>query len=1623
MSRAFGRMRCFKISLYSLISAACVAVTSPVTTVSGSETNSRPVGVFFSDNPSETEIRTARLFSEPLVATGRNQPSPLENQHLATALREYQSRAEADDFSALEEFVHANPHSAWTPSLWFELGAEYYNTGWYSKSLDAWRTAWPLLKSESAPAAKALADRAAGELAYMLARLGRTSELAALLDEVKDRVFTGSATEKIDGAKEGLWTMQHRPESAFKCGPYALDSILTAQGPLKAHNILIRNEASSTNGCSLMQVVNLSRELGMNYQMAYRSRGAELIFPAVVNWKVGHYAALLRKEGGLYLLQDPTFGNDTWVSQRALDEEASGYFVVPAGPLPSGWRAVANDEGAKIFGKGATSSKDNTATTPADPCNCDSDSGSYWSMRGVFQWAANLIGGAGGPQTPPGPSSGPDIPYPYTGIRGMTVSSVQLALVSLNLRDNPMGYAPPVGPAINFVATYSQRDAGQPANFSYANLGPKWTFNWIAFIVDNPSSPAADVNFYTDGGGTLPFTGFSSANQTFAPQMKTRALLHRTSPSSYEMLLPDGSKTIFAQPDGVGGTSRRVFMTQILDPAGNSVNISFDGSLRVTALTDAIGQVTTFSYTNAADPWKITKVTDPFGRFASFTYDGGNRLATITDTLGMSSQFTYDSGDFIQAMTTPYGTTSFQKGGTEPQRWLVTTYPDGSQDKVEFLESSAIGITDSDPAATIPSGMVLGNEYLIYRNTFYWDRNAYSQAPYDYTKARLFHWLHYTTGVCSSVLESERAPLENRVWLTYDGQGSAIFLGTNAQPNAVGRVLDDGTTQLRTLHYDALGHITNSVDPAGRTATYIYSTNLVDLLEIHQTTGANNELVDKFLYNTQHLAVASWDAAGEMTTNTYNTRGQLLTTTDPKGETTSFNYDANGYLLAIDGPLAGSSDSISFGYDALGRVRTFTDLDGYTVTNSHDNFDRLTSVQYPDGTSLTLTYDKLDRVAVKDRLGRTTHYTYDALRRLTSVQDPLNRTIGLQYCGCGGLATLIDAMGRPTRWTYDIEGRPVSKQYADGSRVLYNYENTTSRLTSVQDEKGQMKSFGYNVDDDVNLISYLSLQTATPAVSYTYDPNYNRLTSMKDGIGTTTYSYVPAGQPGAMRIAAINGPWVNDTLTYQYDELGRLTNRAINGVAEGYVYDVLGRMTNVVNALGNFGYDFDGATARLLDAFYPNGQSAHYDYFDNLGDRCLKRITHQGPASSIISRFTYAYNPMRQITNWVQEMGGVTDTWTSGYDAADQLLSAHTSLGTATNYVYGYDAAGNRVTEIAAATNSSQCNSLNELTSSSDASLTNGTYEWDAEGRLTAINSGTARSEFSYDGKGRRSRIVEKTNGVVQSERHYVWSANELCEERDASDTVIRRFFSQGFTSSGGNYYYTRDHLGSIRELVDGSGQVQSRYAYDPYGRRNVLLENQPAPFAYAGFFSHTPSGLSLAPRRPYSGNLGRWLARDPLGEGAGVNLYTYAGNNPVNQVDPLGLCWGATAAALWQELSDAISSAGGDARSWYNMHLSIYQSEAESWLEQHKEELTEKTVEGLHDLSEFIKGEPSAPSPLIPVMTAVSKDPAALAAGVTQAATYGQQINEAINLVNSDGATPMPIYNGAQHVSASVAH
>lgn len=83
---------------------------------------------------------------------------------------------------------------------------------------------------------------------------------------------------------------------------------------------------------------------------------------------------------------------------------------------------------------------------------------------------------------------------------GMAQYNVHAMAVSLNLMDSPLGYTPPRGSPIVFTVVYSQREANQPANFAYSNLGRKWTHDWFSYVQDDATSASTPPVVYLRKG-------------------------------------------------------------------------------------------------------------------------------------------------------------------------------------------------------------------------------------------------------------------------------------------------------------------------------------------------------------------------------------------------------------------------------------------------------------------------------------------------------------------------------------------------------------------------------------------------------------------------------------------------------------------------------------------------------------------------------------------------------------------------------------------------------------------------------------------------------------------------------------------------------------------------------------------------------------------------------------------------------------------------------------------------------------------------------------------------------------------------------------------------------------------
>ena len=253
------------------------------------------------------------------------------------------------------------------------------------------------------------------------------------------------------------------------------------------------------------------------------------------------------------------------------------------------------------------------------------------------------------------------------------------------------------------------------------------------------------------------------------------------------------------------------------------------------------------------------------------------------------------------------------------------------------------------------------------------------------------------------------------------------------------------------------------------------------------------------------------------------------------------------------------------------------------------------------------------------------------------------------------------------------------------------------------------------------------------------------------------------------------------------------------------------------------------------------------------------------------------------------------------YDKLGELIGVN--LNQTPTESFTFDKSGNLTSLTSGGTTTSlSYNSLNQQTSPAGKTFdakgqttTDGTrtYEWDDQGRITAVVQGTQRSEFSYDGDSRRTKISEFTNGTITSKKLYFWLGGSIVCERDGLQTgfpITKQYFGQGEVRGATKLHYTFDHLGSIRELVDAAGTVQAEYRYSTYGEQTKVSGNLDSDWGYAGLWHHQASGLDLATYRAYDAANKRWISRDPLGEGVDANLYRYCKNSPVGCLDPEGL-------------------------------------------------------------------------------------------------------------------------------------
>jgi len=1269
LKRAVALLCAFVLLLSSIPPCPVFALPEAVLPAVPVRTGPTDVKIFepiveLTEEPGDAEIETARIFTEPLTPTLGRSALPGENRELAAALRAFKAKTDPEDVSAIKNFIVKFPESHWRPALELNLGKMRFESGYFGDALALYKSAWENSKNEKGSSQEALANDALSEYLFLSARLGRKHEVEKYLEIAKGRSLQGSIEERVSGARDGLASMNRRPECAYKCGPFALSRILDLQRAGASSRAVIAKADSTEKGTNLRQLRNWAKEAGLDYQIARRAPGAPLIVPSIVHWRVDHFAAVTGSHENRYHVQDSTFGanGNFWLSMQCLDAESDGYFLVPSGSLPSGWQSVSDGEGSNVWGKGAGNLRYHGDCRKETPKNC-----------GV------------------GPCC-----------NGLPQATAWSMLATLNVVDTPSSYSPPIGPDMDFRLNYTHLEPNQPVTPAFPTFGPDWNFNWISYLTVDASRNVT-LRFGTGGSAVFDYMQPNNLTNPYPPDLISQEVLTIAGKDSFQLESPDGSISVYNQPDGAG----RIFMTKVIDPQGNATTITYDANFRITAITDALGQVTTLTYASntigTAGYYKITRITDPFSRQANFTFDSTSaRIVSMTDVVGMQSSFVYDpASSFILSMTTPYGTSSFYQ-------YIPPKEAEG------MIREQARGLRIVFPDQT---SSVVENWAGPPLKSFFWDRHAVDLYPGD-AEACVYEHCKSTTWMSSkdevyerAVVRAEKMPLESEVVYKYEGQSDHSvdikIVGVSNKPIEVKRQLDNDDYQVEEFEYNSLGQVTKSIDPVDRTFKYFYSANGVDLLEIREVKGSNNFLIGKWQYNDKHLPIVYIDGSGRKTQYAYKPDGQIETITDADNKVTTYVYTSN-YLTSINGPLTGSNDVTTMTYDGYKRLASVTDSEGYTIQYQYDFLNRPTKTIYPDGTFEEYRYNRADQVVSIDRIGRLTESQYDSIGQLTKTIDPLGRKTEYTWCSCGSLVTLNDGAGNTTHWHHDLQGRVTAKEYADDTTVSYVYENRTSRLKTRTDAIGQITNYSYFDDDTLATITYDNDGDKTSDVNLTWDPNYRRILTVTNGWGQLKYIYNnyisdPFGTPttGGGMLQKIehylNPGLVHDTtrdITYQYDLLGRTTNRSINASANSvtWAYDAMSRVTSETNSLGNFGYSYvdqsasggDRGTTRLFQVAYPNGQKTRFRYHQNLGDQRLSQIANVGSSGRLLSLFNYEYDPSGQIKRWQQVQKGNNLDYKLGYDDAGQLISARASGGQplqpfSREFDYTYDSAGNRL--------------------------------------------------------------------------------------------------------------------------------------------------------------------------------------------------------------------------------------------------------------------------------------------------------------------------------------------------------
>jgi RHS repeat-associated protein len=883
----------------------------------------------------------------------------------------------------------------------------------------------------------------------------------------------------------------------------------------------------------------------------------------------------------------------------------------------------------------------------------------------------------------------------------------------------------------------------------------------------------------------------------------------------------------------------------------------FDATGRLTAMVDTNGNTTTLTYTGA----NLTQISDAVGRSITLEYDSSNRINKATDPLGRVWRYGY-TGDIGLLATV-----------TDPLDHILRYGYEGS-----LLTS----ITDKR------GNLVKEILYDVVNRRVIEQRFAEGKSEhYDYTLSGTTVTGVTITDSLGRKISRRFNPKGHTIEMTDAlGQSSRIErdLATGLPISTIGACGCGEATQ----EFDARGNVTAMTDRLGQTTRMEYEPVLNRLIKVTDKLGR----ITLFAYDNRGNLVSLTDALNQVTTMAYDQYGELTSVTDPLGHTKRMEYDAQGNITGmIDalnhrttleydgiGRMTAVMDELnhrsSLTYDALSRVLTLTDQTNATSILTYDENGNLLTATNANGNQVRKTYDEHNRITtLRDAMGNIGRIVYNSEDEITALISPLGRQTTYSYDKRGQIATMKDPMQGEVKFTYDNRGSVVALSDQRGNTTTYSYDELF-RPVSMRDPLGRESRVTY---DAMNQVTE-SFDRLGRRVQMVYDA-IDRLTSTVYADATVTYSYDAASRP--MRIDDTQSGFVSwnydagdrllsettvaGVVSYGYNIVDQLTSMtAADRQPVNYGYDAAGRLQSITQGSESFTYAYD-TISRLTSFQRPNGVNTSYDYDAN---GRLTHLLHQDAQSQPLEEYRYTYTADSEI-----------DSITSQNSLP--LLPQAKNASSAN--------AANRVSQSGVANYS--FDNTGQTTSKTDASGTT-TYKWDARGRMTSASLPDGQSvNYGYDALGRRSSRT--ANGSTTS---FLYDGMDVVLDKASDGSSVNYLGGFGVddklrqtssASPNSPAYFLQDHLGSTVALTDASGGVSERQQYEPFGASSGSGLTR---YGYTGREKDGATGLMYYRARWYDPQQGRFLSQDPLGLRGGLNLYAYAGNDPVNVSDPFGL-------------------------------------------------------------------------------------------------------------------------------------